>query len=71
MVYRNGVLVYSNGFSFDSVASPNPITIGSCQQGGWTLANVGLYSARVYTRALSSDEVLQNYNAIKSRFGLT
>jgi len=29
-----------------------------------------MYSYRYYNRALSSSEVLHNYNALKSRFGL-
>ena len=29
-----------------------------------------IYTTQVYNRALSSDEVLQNYNATKTRFGL-
>jgi hypothetical protein len=28
-------------------------------------------TAQIYNRALSAQEVLQNYNAIKTRFGLT
>lgn len=30
-----------------------------------------VYSAKIYNRALTSTEILQNYNATKSRFGLT
>ena len=33
-------------------------------------ANVQFASAAIYDRALSSTEVLQNYNSLKSRFGL-
>jgi hypothetical protein len=29
-----------------------------------------IYTAQIYNRALSADEVLQNYNATKTRFGL-
>jgi hypothetical protein len=29
------------------------------------------YSAKIYNRALTTQEVLQNYNATKTRFGLT
>ena len=35
-----------------------------------TYANQTLYSLSYYNRALSSNEVLQNYNALKPRFGL-
>lgn len=36
-----------------------------------SLLNGTVYSTQIYNRALSSDEVLQNYNATKGRFGLT
>ena len=41
----------------------NPATIGSGFQGR-------LYSLKVYNRALSDAEIQQNYNAIRSRYGL-
>ena len=39
--------------------------------GGSTSCNATVAFVRIYNRALSSTEVLQNYNATKSRFGLT
>jgi hypothetical protein len=33
-------------------------------------SNARIYNAQIYNRALSASEVLQNYNAQKSRFGL-
>jgi hypothetical protein len=30
-----------------------------------------IYNAQIYNRALSASEVLQNYNALKTRFGLS
>ena len=32
--------------------------------------NGNVYSTKIYNRALTATEVLQNYNATKSRFGL-
>jgi hypothetical protein len=32
--------------------------------------NGNIYSAQIYNRALSSSEIQQNYNAVKTRFGL-
>jgi hypothetical protein len=29
-----------------------------------------LYTTQIYNRALSATEITQNYNALKSRFGL-
>mgnify|MGYP003138824235 CR=1 FL=1 len=72
-LYKDGSLVSST--SYDVAVTYN-------SSYGWNVATnstgVGLslspdmncYSFRVYNRALSADEVLQNYNATKSRFGL-
>lgn len=50
-------------------SSSNPVYLGR-----WTNHNPGknfyLYTASLYNRALESVEILQNYNALKSRFGL-
>jgi hypothetical protein len=35
------------------------------------VSNTNVYSLKLYNRALSAQEVLQNYNATKTRFGLT
>ena len=44
-------------------------SIGSYSGGGFTLnGNIG--PVQIYNRSLSSGEVLQNYNALKGRFGL-
>jgi hypothetical protein len=74
--------IYVNG-NLDAqgiVISNNPNLIdGKFYNGGTGLIQIGFYSAyfkglmpisRVYNRALTASEVLQNYNAQKSRFGL-
>jgi hypothetical protein len=33
--------------------------------------NCNIYNFKIYNRELSASEVLQNYNAVKSRFGLS
>jgi hypothetical protein len=43
-------------------------TIGNIKVGDYLNGNI--YSGKVYNRALSATEVLQNFNATKSRFGL-
>jgi hypothetical protein len=43
--------------------------IGAFKQSQWDL-NGNIYNTLMYNRALSSTEVLQNYNAQKGRFGL-
>ncbi len=65
--------MYLNG----SLISNQPITINPQQIGryittGWqTGPSINLAISRVYNKVLNDQEVLQNYNAIKSRFGLT
>ena len=46
-----------------------PITVGSFGNSSNEL-NGNVACVKLYTRDLSSNEVLQNYNALKSRFGL-
>lgn len=63
--YKDGVLESSvTGISFSSTGTTN---LGAYP----ALTNNGqftLYNARIYNRALSADELLQNYNALKNRF---
>lgn len=75
----SNIVLYVNGQSFSSTAYT-----GTPQSGGgiriarrWdsTLSSVNLIDgsipiARLYNRALTASEVLQNYNATKGRFGL-
>lgn len=49
-------------------ASGEAITIGFA--GFHTYTNSNIAAVRLYTRGLSAQEVLQNYNATKTRFGL-
>jgi len=44
--------------------------IGAHDQSGFLGMNARISIARVYNRALSANEVQQNYNALKGRFGL-
>jgi hypothetical protein len=37
---------------------------------GWRFIG-GIYTIKVYNRILSGNEIVQNYNATKLRFGLT
>tara|TARA_R110000787_G_C13227149_1_gene426825 strand:- start:4 stop:711 length:708 start_codon:yes stop_codon:yes gene_type:complete len=72
-LYRNGALVSSSGVS---ASHQTPQTNSYDAAIGRRLANSGyevdfkVSIAKIYDRALTSAEVLQNYNAIKSRFGL-
>jgi hypothetical protein len=76
---RTNCQLYKNGIPFDTPVnfstfatgnSTRTLSIGRINNlnGGYWLGNVAL--TQIYNRALSSTEVLQNFNAQKSRFGL-
>ena len=68
--YINGVLAYSTTYTIPVITSFTTINVGGYSQGGWTQSRCTVFYARVYDRALSASEVLKNYDACKSRFGL-
>jgi hypothetical protein len=69
--YYNGVLVASTTRTLTGSTDINVnLTIGTWREFGREL-NVELSIAKIYNRALSAQEILQNYNATKTRFGLT
>ena len=66
--YINGVLQDSQANTSNSTNS-NPLVIMARTGGNFgQLGNVG--PMQIYNRALSANEVLHNYNALKGRFGL-
>jgi hypothetical protein len=69
-IYINGVFNVSNTHTNTFVVSTvtNLQIGGSLVLGGYINGNIAQTS--IYNRNLSASEVLQNYNAIKSRFGL-
>ena len=72
-LYINGVLVNSDGQTGTIATNANGSSIGV--YGGFNgvrdyYYNGSLAICKVYNRALSPNEVLQNYNATKTRFGL-
>jgi hypothetical protein len=72
-LYVNGVSVGSNSHSFASVKnSTRPLFFGSFDGGAtfgqWFNGRMGV--TRMYSSALSAAQVLQNYNADKSKYGL-
>ena len=67
-LYVNGV--YDNQVSYTgNIQDTYPIRLGNGAFGDGPFPG-NIYIASVYNRALSATEVLQNYNATKSRFGL-
>ena len=66
--YINGVLQNSQSNTSNSTNS-NPLVIMARSGGNFAQSgNVG--PVQIYNRALSAEEVLHNYNALKGRFGL-
>jgi hypothetical protein len=66
-LYLNGVQDGSNGDT-TTFTGNQEISIGSYSTGNNLTGRIG--SAYVYNRALSQEEIQQNYNATKGRFGL-
>ena len=61
--YRNGISSYTK--SYTSYTLYGNIVIGGRANYNWH-GDIAL--VKIYNRALSSDEILQNYNALKNRF---
>jgi hypothetical protein len=71
ILYRNGVQVGSPITSVSSiVSSPFNGVIGDEQSNYATPFKGNMSSVQIYNRSLTATEILQNYNATKSRFGL-
>jgi hypothetical protein len=68
-IYLNGSSIGSSTVAGPWTASNETITIGSAV-GIHTYLTGNISIARIYTRGLSASEILQNFNAQKSRFGL-
>ena len=76
-MYVNGSLVASTTYSTTTVpANAQPWTIGRAAQevslsaGGLTYFTGRIATASLYNATLSADEVLQNFNATRGRFGV-
>ena len=68
-IYSNGVSGGSNAFTGTPNSGGGGIRIGR----RWDIADYfagNISITRIYNRSLSASEILQNYNAQKSRFGL-
>jgi hypothetical protein len=78
MTYDNSTIVgYLDGVNIGSLSAPGPISYSSLGlfmagsfYGGTSSFNGNISCFFIYNRVLSATEVLQNYNALKSRFGL-
>lgn len=68
-LYKNGV-VDGTATSTTSISSGQNFRIGSDVNGIGEVFGGELYSLKVYNRALSTQEIQQNFNATRSRFGI-
>jgi hypothetical protein len=74
ILYRNGVLRSTTSISGDISTTTQPLCLGINPQasGPYILPFVGRIPLfQIYNRALTATEIFQNYNATKTRFGLT
>jgi hypothetical protein len=70
-IYLNNIFFpLSVGNDFSGIGNVNTLgTLNTGTSNFWYNGNIA--STQIYNRALSATEVLQNYNATKTRFGLT
>ena len=66
--YSNGIFIGSLGYT--GGGSPTTIYIGSASP-TTNFYNGNISQTQIYNRALSQAEISQNYNALKTRFGLS
>ena len=71
-MYQNGVIVNTINTTLGIGNPPSyNLVIGALGHAPATYnLNGNIYLARIYNRALSSEEILQNFNTTKKRFGL-
>jgi hypothetical protein len=69
--YKNGVKVNTTTGITAFDISTKPVTIGAATPTNYPAYAKGrIHIAQIYNRSLSASEILQNYNALRSRFGL-
>ena len=68
-IYLNGNILASTG-STDMYDAPGTNFVIGSNGGNSEFLNGNIAQVQVYSRALSSTEILQNYNALKTRYGL-
>jgi hypothetical protein len=68
-IYVDGVLKNSSNANLGTITSTTPIQIGKLSTLSQAYFNGSIANVQIYNRALSATEVLNNFNAVKSRFG--
>ena len=71
-VYKSGTLIKSNGQTlYWALSNTGSYNVGYHSSGGSSQWDGYISQVAVYNRALSAAEIDQNYNALKSRYGIT
>ena len=68
--YSNGGLLYINGVSQGSITGSGPLSVNDIDLTLGSNLYGKISNFKIYNKALSAEETLQNYNATKSRYGL-
>jgi hypothetical protein len=66
--YRNASSPSTSSLSGNLYTTTSSITLASDKYGNISASNIACF--KIYNRVLSASEVLQNYNALKGRYGL-
>jgi len=69
-LYIDGVLDRQQSYNFTFTTATNPLYIARQNSTGEKYYQGDIAQTQIYNRTLSAQEILQNYNATKSRFGL-
>ena len=69
-VYANGVLIASNATWTGNLAGASPFNIGR-NAGNYWFATGAMPVAKLYTKQLTANEILGNFNHYKTRFNIT
>jgi hypothetical protein len=69
-VYLNGTLQITRAETRTKISTTANLYLGAINTSTLYPFNGNIPTAQIYNRALSASEVLQNYNALKSRFNL-
>jgi hypothetical protein len=68
-IYFNGSQIFSDTNSVTAQDTTNALSVGAYNGGSYAFVGA-MPCYHLYSRALTATEVLQNYNSMKSRFGL-
>jgi Concanavalin A-like lectin/glucanases superfamily len=70
-LFFNGELVASGTLLYQNITSANPLTIGQMNWSGYSYdLNGRVSNLKIYNRALTENEVKQNYNALRGRYSI-